>query len=393
MKILAVATLTQAFALGTTVGVFPLFLEPIEAAFDAPRTQIALGPVLLMGALCGAGIVAGGVLDKGRVRAAMIFGASLLASSLFLASAVSNLWLLALAALGAGFSIPFLGPLAGMTLVTRLFQTNQGRAFGIMSMGPGLGSGFFAGLAGLLLQQTTWQSIYRILAVAIVLLLIPIIRWVVPEQVDSPLRADGAAAVDATLGDVMRRPVFWLTAMVFATSAGVASGWTHHFAAYLGGQGLLEGQVTLVVALQFWMGVPGALAFGLATDRVPLTPLYFSMLLFEGIAFLLFAHGVVFSGAVVLGIACGFVIGGLVPLFMALLGSRLEPEILGRAMGLSNLVMLPVMSVAAIMAAMIFERDGNYDRALTGFGIAMLIAIASLLLSNRRHAQESRATA
>ena len=44
-----------------------LLLEPLEASFEVSRMQIALGPVLIMFALASAGIVAGGVLDKGRV--------------------------------------------------------------------------------------------------------------------------------------------------------------------------------------------------------------------------------------------------------------------------------------------------------------------------------------
>ena len=34
-SVLAVATLAQAVAIGVTIGVFPLFLEPLEAGFEA----------------------------------------------------------------------------------------------------------------------------------------------------------------------------------------------------------------------------------------------------------------------------------------------------------------------------------------------------------------------
>jgi MFS family permease len=390
-SILAVATLTQAVAMGVTLGSFPLFLERLESSFDASRTQISVGPILIMFALATAGVVAGGILDKGRVRRAMLFGASLMTAALLLASSARSLTILGLAAVGAGFSIPFIGPLAGMTLVTRLFPEAQGRAFGIMSMGPALGMGCFAGIAGFLLQTLEWRSIYLLFAGMTVLLLVPIIWLVIPVQLDA---SDASDASDADTDDdgvgireVVRRPVFWLSSLVFALSAGIATGWTNHFAAYLGDVGLAESQVASLVAAQFWMGVPGALVFGILSDRISLTKLYVAMLGFEALAFCLYGARVPPLLVATVGVSFGFMIGGLVPLFMALLGKRLESQILGRAMGLSNLVMLPVMALATVAAASIHESRGGYEGAATLFSGAILIAVVLLFLSNRSAAK------
>jgi MFS family permease len=391
-SILAVATLTQAVAMGVTLGVFPLVLEPLEASLDASRPQISVGPILIMFALAAAGVFAGGILDKGRIRRAMLFGTGLLWLALMIASSASHLAVLGIAALLAGFSIPFIGPLAGMTLVTRLFTENQGRAFGIMSMGPALGMGFFAGVAGFLLQSLEWRSIYLLLAGVTVSLLVPAVWFVIPEQLDAPSKSegdtDGSDAGEGTeddidLGHVVRRPVFWLSALVFALSAGIATGWTNHVAAFLGEFDMTESQVTSLVAAQFWMGVPGALVFGTLSDRLPVTGLYISMLGFEAIAFAAFGSGISALAVAILGVAFGFVMGGLIPLYMALLGSRLEPQILGRAMGLSNLVMLPIMAIATIGAAWIHEGQNSYSLAAMIFAGGMMAAIVTLLLSNR----------
>jgi MFS family permease len=390
-SILAVATLTQAVAMGVTLGVFPLVLEPLEASFDASRTQISIGPILIMFALAAAGVFAGGILDKGRIRRAMLLGTGVLSLALLIAWSAPNLEVLGIAALLAGFSIPFIGPLAGMTLVTRLFSSNQGRAFGIMSMGPALGMGFFAGVAGFLLQSLEWRSIYLLLAGVTLSLLVPAVWFVIPEQLDAPRKsegdgdASGAAELgdDVDLGQVVRRPVFWLSALVFALSAGIATGWTNHVAAFLGEFEMTESQVTSLVAAQFWMGVPGALIFGTLSDRLPLTGLYISMLGFEAFAFAAFGSGISTLAVAILGVAFGFVMGGLIPLYMALLGSRLEPQILGRAMGLSNLVMLPVMATATVGAASIHESRNSYSLAAMIFSLGMMAAIVALLLSNR----------
>ena len=373
--------------MGVTLGVFPLFLEPLEAAFAASRTQISLGPILIMFALAAAGIVAGGVLDEGRVRRAMLFGAGLLTIALLLASWAPNLATLGIAAVAAGFSIPFIGPLAGMTLVTRLFPEDQGRAFGIMSMGPALGMGFFAGLAGFLLPSLEWRSIYLVLAGMTVSMIGPVIWFVIPQQLDALEQGEDGDVEAAGLADVMRHPVFWLTVLVFALSAGIATGWTNHIAAFLGDVGLGEGPLASIVAAQFWMGVPGALAFGILSDRMPLTRLYVGMLGFLAFCFAIYSTGISPLTAAALGTGFGFVAGGLIPLYMALLGSRLATRILGRAMGLANLVMLPIMAIATVSAAMLHERQGNYEGPALLFSIGMLAAIGFLFLSNRSAAR------
>ena len=399
--ILAVATLSQAIAIGVTIGIFPLMLEPLEANFSAPRTTISIGPLLIMLALCTGGVVAGGVLDKGRVRRAMLFGALLLSSSLALVWIGPNLWVLAVAALGAGFSIPFVGPLAGMTLVTRTFDQDQGRAFGIMSMGPGLGSGLFAVLGGVLLQSFDWRSIYLLLGGLTLCVLVPAIWLAIPAYLAPPLLeardvaagelpagevpASGAPQeAEVGIGDVMRRPVFWLSAAVFAFAAGIGSGWTSHYAAFLGGDvGMNTQAVASLVAMQFWAGVPGALSFGIMTDRFSVTKLFTVSLGLQAAIFVLYSTAISSGQAMGLGILFGFLTGGFVPLYMALLRTRLEPQILGRAMGISNILMLPAMAVTVMTAAALFESEGGYARTVVLLAGGLLLAVGSLFLSNR----------
>lgn len=386
IRILAVATLAQAFAIGVTIGIFPLMLEPLEADFSAPRTQISIGPVLIMLALCSAGVVAGGVLDKGRVRRAMLFGAFLLTFGLVLAGVGPSLGWLAVAALASGFSIPFVGPLAGMTLVTRSFDEEQGRAFGIMSTGPGIGSGIFAGLGGLLLQTLDWREIYLLLAAAIFFVLVPLIWFTIPAYLPALVRrgAPESTGPVVRIGEVLRRPVFWLTAGVFALAAGVGSGWTSHYAAFLGGDvGMGVQPVASLVALQFWMGVPGALFFGVMTDRMPASKLFTTALLLQATIFAAYSFEISALVATALAILFGFATGGMVPLYMALLQTRLEPQILGRAMGISNILMLPAMALTVMTAASVYEADLSYSRATVLFGAGLLGAIGCLFLSNR----------
>jgi MFS family permease len=386
-SVLAVALLTQGIAVGLTYGILPVFLESLEVAFEAPRTQISAGQILMMLALTIGSISAGVFLDRGHVRRVMLTGALLLSAALALASLAPNLWLLGLAAAMAGMAVPSIGPLAAASLITRSFSEDRGRALGLMSMGPPLGAGIFAALAGRLLLSFDWREVYLFFSGVALVTLVPTIVLLVPARFESA-KVSQKALVDADaatagMGGFLRMPTFWWSAGIFALATGIASGWTVHVAAFLRGLGLSETDSATLLAVQYWMGVPGALVFGMLADRVSLTTLF---------AVLLGSAAAVFAGfstapspKLVTGLCVisGFVLGGVIPLYMMLLGQRMGPDRLGRAMGLSNLVMLPVMAGAVLLAASDFETDGGYGLSLQVFSVGLLSAIGCLLMSDR----------
>jgi MFS family permease len=395
-SILAVAILAQGISVGLTYGILPVFLGPLEAAFDAPRTQISAGQIVMMFALAVGSVTTGVFLDRGHARNVMLAGASLLAAALIVASLAPNLWVLGLAAVMAGFAVPSVGPLAGASLITRAFDEERGRAIGLMSMGPPLGSGFFAALAGWALITFEWRGAYLLFAGVALATLVPMIAFWVPARFESTpaTSTDSSAVEDASAtsqsGDdvepdmaaVVRMPTFWWSAGVFALAAGIMTGWTVHVAAFLVGLGLDETESARILAVQYWMGVPGALVFGMLADRVRLTTLFLIMLGTGSAVFAIFSFGPAPAIVAVLCGIAGFAFGGVIPLYMLLLGQRMGPDALGRAMGLSNLVMLPVMAGAVLLAAANFESSGSYEGALVVFSIGMIASIGCLIGSN-----------
>ena len=193
-------------------------------------------------------------------------------------------------------------------------------------------------------------------------------------------------AFNLTLAQLASKPfrrVFWWSALIFALATGIFSGWTVHVAAFLRGSGLDEAQSSTLLAVQYWMGVPGALVFGMLADRVSLTTLFVAMLGTGAAIFAGFSAGPSPFVVSVMCVIVGFALGGVVPLYMMLLGARMGPDSLGRAMGLSNLVMLPIMAGAVLLAASNFEAEGSYGLATLIFSIGLLASIGCLFLSNR----------
>ena len=71
------------------------------------------------------------------------------------------------------------------------------------------------------------------------------------------------------------------------------------------------------------------------------------------------------------------------------LGQRLGADAIGRAVGLSNLLMLPVMAGSVLFAASGFESSGSYAGALVVFAVGVLASIGCLLGSNREAARRA----
>ena len=381
---------SQGVAVGLTIGILPVFLEPLEAAFDAPRTATSMGQILIMFALAASSLVTGPALDKGYARGVMLAGIGLLVTAMLIASLSSNLFLLAVAALFAGAAVPPCGPITAASLVTRNFDAERGRALGLSSMGPPLGSGLFAGLAGWLLGRFAWNEVFVIFAGIAALVLVPLVWSIVPMRYAT--ESDGAGG-NGNMGEVVRSPAFLWAGGLFAIAAGIATGWTVHTAAFVAGTGFSETGASWVLAVQFWMGVPGALVFGMLADRVSLTGLFVAMLGSTAAVLAIFATGPGTWAVAALCTVMGFASAGMIPLYMVLLGQRLGPDAIGRAVGLSNLLMLPVMATTVLFAASVFESTQSYAGALVVFSVGMLGSIGCLLGSNREATRRAAAVA
>lgn len=398
--ILVAALVTQAFAVGLTHGIYPVFLEPLEGAFGASRTRIAGGQVVMMLALTISSLVTGHLFDRGHARRIMLTGATLLSLGLALAATASNLWILAGSAVLMGMSVPSIGPLSGATLVTRFFADERGRALGWIGMGPPLGAGAFAAAAAFVLARSDWRTTLLVFAAVVLLVLWPLIWLVVPARFEShaktAIEASGAGA-SVSVASPFRGPTFWLTAGMFALAAGISTGWTVHFVAFLGGQGIEEGDRAGLLSAQFWMAAPASFAFGALGDRFQPDRLLVGILAGQALILALFS-GLVVPGPlphgliVVLSVVSGLISGGLIPLYILLLGRRVGASAFSRALGVSNLMMLPAMASAVLVSAYCFEREGSYQWALVLLAVGNLAAIGSLLASNRAFHRSAAST-
>jgi predicted MFS family arabinose efflux permease len=360
----AVAFMTQALAIGTTLGPISLFMRPIADEFGVSLATVGTGATLIFVMMAVSGMINGPQLDKGHIRRTMLTGAVLLALALLSASRVNTLWQLGLCCIAIGGSVPMLGPLTGSTLVGKVATEGRGRALGIMNIGAPAGSVAFALLAGVLIESIGWRGTFAIYGCVVGIIAPPWVLWAVPRSVMSAPKANDDSGL--TPRELFSNIDFRLIATAQGIGAGLAMGWAVHLAPYLQGLGATTRGASGVIAAGSGIGVLGGLAFGYLVDRRNPRNVMIFVLLSNAAGFALLSANPALAYAAAVAIAIGFVGGGILPIFTTLLAKRFGPESLGRAFGLTNLFMLPLGLGLPPIAGYVMSTQGSYSVALWG---------------------------
>jgi MFS family permease len=364
--------------LGLAIGVHSLpfntsglFMKGLQAEFGWTRTQISLGPTVLIAALGLAAPFVGGLIDRfgerrliapGLVVLALFFATmSQLSGSIYQFYAA-----LALAGiLAAGSATP-----TYTRIINGAFDKARGTALGIALIGTGLATAIAPPLLSLLIEAHGWRAGY--LAIAIVIAsLTPIILLLLgktaPTQGDHPLKAEGHS-----VGQAVRDPTFWLLAAVFLGVALASNGLTVHFVPMLTDQGFSpEKAAALASGIGLFL-IVGRLLTGVLIDRFFAPRVAAIIFLVSAAGFLVVVWGgarFALAGALAVGLSFGAEIdligyltaryfglkayGRLYGLLYAvcLVGTGLSPFLYG--VGFDHYgTYLPVLKVAALLLAM-----------------------------------------
>ncbi len=385
--IVAATFLAQAAAIGATIGAFSLFVRPLAEDFEATTLTITTGLALITFTLAGCGIFVGSWLDRGEPRRIMWVGSTIVVIGLVLASQATELWQLGLLCVWVGTGIPMLGPLTTAAVIGKAFDENRGRALGIASMGLSFGGLAYAFLATAVLEVSDWRSAYLGFAFFTALITYPVIAWGIPGDLGQASRA--ATASDHgdeggwTPAMLIGSKAFILAALVFGIGAGTVAGWSPHMASYLEDLGASTRQQGLVVGLTQGLAVIGTLGAGFLLDRRGSTSLLIGILVICTACFGGLLLGPPLPLVFVLMLGFGIANGGLFPTFSHLIAERFGTASVGRAMGLSNLFMLPFGFGLPLAGGALRDLQGNYSGTIA-LCLALLAAgLVAAVLSGR----------
>jgi len=392
-KILATMLLTQACSAGMFVYGFGVIQVPIAEEFGVSRSAVSL--TVSGGMLCGA-ILAPGMgraIDRGPIRRVMLVCAALMALGYVSMSLAQSLPLvLVLYALSSAVAIQGLGNLVASKLMGSWFDRYRGRTLGGVALGTSIGGLLLPPMLAEGVTRFGWRATMAVAASTIfVLVCVPILSTIRDHPRDLGLHPDGAQDAPS-VGSLGRETLVWSTAALLrepgflslAIVLGVMMATTGSLIAHLPPiameLGLAPTPAAALLSILSVAAIVGKLVFGFAAERVDkrLLLLLASALL-AGFVSLLASEpppAWLAAGAVLPGLA----LGGILPLWGAILGDYYGNESMAGAMGL----MMPV-TVAAQIAAMqlvpwVYDQYGSYTPAFR----IMLFAFVLVLLAMTR---------
>src|SRR5262250_1240851 len=351
------------------------FLKPIVADLGLDRASfsavIALS-LFLYGVFMP---LAGMALDRFSVRVVTSVGTVLLAASLVLTAMVQNVWQFAAV---YGVLVPLglagTGPVIASGIVARWFNRRRGSALSVLGSASMTGMSLLVPLVTWLILTNGWRHTYMLVALAILVVVLPLCLWVVRDSPESVgLTADGGRSIPGAATDRIERVTarealqtlaFWQLAGSFFTCGFSMSLLSAHGIPMLTDHGY-----TPMVA-SWSMGVLGGssigftVMLGMLSDRFGRRPVLASIYL--GRIFIFAGLFLIRDNPTALLVVSA--LGGITLAGTGSMTSALTADIYGRfsvssVFGLIFLVHQTGSAIGSSLAGILFETTGGYGAA------------------------------
>lgn len=358
-----------------------VFLAPIQTATGWSRTDISAVALLAWVALGIGSFLWGTLSDRTGPRAVIVVGGLLLGLGLVLASQVTALWQFTvtfgvLVGLAAG---AFYAPLTSM--VSSTFTTHRGLAIGLVSAGAGLGNFAVAPLVRWLITQYDWRTAMLVLGDLAWLTTLPLALIVrVPAAPDQSTRSAGSGAAERELAlvDIVRRPQFWLIALVHFACCVAHSGPIFHMVANATDHGVGMMTAAVVFGVAGLASIAGRIATGVIADRIGAKRTLVAMLTLQAPAILLYVFVRDTTSFYLLGLVFGVAYGGVMPLYALLTREYFGQRAMGGAYGAIYMLQAIGMGLGTYGGGWLYDHLGGYGWA---FASAAAIGAGAVLFA------------
>jgi MFS family permease len=381
--VVAVVAITLTIASGARF-LFGVVLKPISEEFGWNRAQLTGVVMVAMVVLSICQPVVGILVDRIGAKKILVGGIALLGVSLVPLSVATNLWqIYFFYGVLTSFGLAAASPVLATSIVGHWFTHKRGLAMSVATSGSAFGQLLTVPVATVIMLATSWQTTYRVLAVALLAVALPLSVIFLR---DAPRAAVAAGEVPSpedglTLRDAIAHPAFWILGFGF-----VVCGWTMafpntHFLAYADDMGMSVLHAANTISATAIFSVLGSVLLGLAADRFRRTSVLALTYALRGLAFLLLLLLPSGNLLYVYGLVLGISWTATTPLTAAIAADRYGPKNLGFIFGSLFTFMNLGFGFGSLLGGVIFEVTGGYQLALlvnVALGIAAAIA-ASLV--------------
>jgi MFS family permease len=363
------------------------FLKPIVADLGVDRASFSL--VVALGLLL-YGVFqpwTGHLVDRIGARAVTGGGTVLLAVALALTAASRNLWHLTLTyGVLVALALAATGPVIASSVVSRWFDRRRGLAMSILGSATMTGMSLLVPVVTWLILSLGWRRTFLVMAVAVLVLKLPLCLLVVRDSPESiGLRPDGAAGAPAgaaavaaqrtSAGSAVQTVAFWQLAGSFITCGFSMSLLSSHGIPMLTDHGYTPMFASWTLSVLGASSIVFTLFLGAASDRYGRRPVLATIyagraLVFAGL-FLIRDNPLAILAVAVAG---GITMAGTMSMTSALTADIYGRYSVGTVLGLIFLVHQTGSALGSWLAGALFEGTG-------GYGTAYAIACALLVLA------------
>ena len=385
-----------------------VLINPLETELGWSRAAIsfAVSVGLLLYGLSGP--VAGWLMDRFGPTRLTLVELAVIGGSTLAGAAMTELWQLNLVwGVLSGVGTGIVAPVLGATVANRWFVERRGLVLGVFGAAASAGQLVSVPALMWLVVVAGWREGTILLAVAVFLILIPVLLFMRDDPTRLGLRPYGAregeergtateespapepgtaaeAPVEAPGGAVsraLRTPEFWLLSGSFficgASSNGIIG---VHFVPHSIDHGISEVTAASALALMGAMNFVGTIASGWLTDRYDprkLLALYYSL---RGLSLLLLPFVTEFAGLAVFAVFFGLDYIATVPPTVALVADRFGRMNVGAVFGWVFFSHQVGAALASYLGGVARDSLGDYTAAFLAAGI---LAILAALMASR----------
>jgi len=391
--VVAVVAVTLTMASGARF-LFGVVLKPMSEEFGWNRAQLTGTVMLAMIVLSICQPLVGMLIDRIGAKSILVGGIALLGVSLIPLSFATNLWqIYVLYGVLTSFGLAAASPVLATSIVSRWFTHKRGLAMSLATSGSAFGQLLIVPIATWIMLATSWQTTYRVLAVALLAVAVPLSTIFLRDAPREMVAAgrDLPPEDGLTLREACAHPAFWILGFGF-----VVCGWTMafpniHFLAYADDMGMSVLHAASTVSVTAIFSILGAVLLGLAADRFQRTSVLALTYALRGLAFLLLLLLPAGNLLYVYGLVLGISWTATTPLTAAIAADRYGPKHLGLIFGSLFTFMNLGFGFASLLDGLIFEVTAAYQVTLMiNVVLGVAAAIAAALVPYFGHERQRR---
>ena len=390
--VLGVSTLAMIGTLpGRTQGL-GLITEPLLRDLQINRVTFAQINLVatLVGSLFCIGI--GKLIDRAGSRSVLTVTALALGITVLGMSQASGVLAMLIAVtLTRGFGQSALS-VVSLAMIGKWFRRRLTTAMAIYALAMSIGFMAAFPLVGALVQSSGWRVAWAAIGLALVCGLAPI-AWMfdrsTPESIGVDVDGGGvsqeeqqASGVQATLGEALRSPAFWVFALASAVYGLVASGIGLLNESILVERGFTPDIYYQALAVTAITGLLGNFAAGALAGRTSLRTILITALLVLAAGLTALAHVTTVAQVMVQAVSMGVAGGFIMVVFFAFWGRAYGRTHLGRIQGAAQALTVVASAVGPLFLAMWSEATGSYALAFYVLAVVVIVlAIAAAVVT------------